>query len=78
MGVNIYIADPPLAIPEYSSSADRTHRHTHNLHDMEIYIIQIYSGTTRGRVLNGELYAITICSNDWREIFMKQSVSKYS
>ena len=54
-----------------------------------MHIIQIYSGITRGRVLNGELYAqrlqkliylylftdcFMICSDDWREIFMKQSV----
>ena len=54
-----------------------------------MHIIQIYSGITCGRVLNGELHAqrlqkliylylftdcFMICSDDWREIFMKQSV----
>ena len=65
-----------------------------------VHIIQICLGITRGRVLNGELYAQRlqkliyqrlftdcfikislqsseeICSEDWREIFMKQSVNK--
>ena len=35
-------------------------------------MIQIYSGITHGRVLNGELGP-----EEWRQIFTKQSVDKY-
>ena len=54
-------------------------------------IIQNYSRITHGRVLNGELYAQRLqkviymylftdyfmhVSDEWREVFMKQSVNK--
>ena len=42
---------------------------------VQTHIIQICSGVTRGKVLNGELYAQRFFSNDWREICMKQPES---
>ena len=38
---------------------------------MAFCIIQFCCGVKLGRVFNGEL-----CYNDWREMFMKQSVKK--
>ena len=51
-----------------------------NAYSTVVFIIQFCSEITCGRVLNGVLYAQKlmklICSDDWSEIFMKQSVNE--
>ena len=49
--------------------------------DIHCHIIQICSGITSGRVLDGELLytkilEVNLFAFDWREVFMKQSVGK--
>ena len=74
--VQLWLQDCRRYLYELSTSGQVLLHHRNNA--IHVHVIQICSGITRGRVLNGELYAqkLQICSDDWREISMKQSVNK--
>ena len=67
---------------------DLLHRLSYNIFNKLFHLLKfpnIYSGITSGRMLNGECYTqrlqkltyLYMRPEDWREIFMKQSVDKY-